>query len=81
MLQRIEQQREEKKREKEKEEIAMIRKLREIKATPVPKYKPMIIQPSSKRLTEPKSPTNHLKRGKMNKENAPNMYQIVENTS
>lgn len=75
MLQRLEQQREDVKRAAEKEEIARIRKLTETKATPIPKYKPMVIQPSNKRLTEPKSPTNHLKCfQERNKENLPTNY-------
>jgi len=61
MLQRYDQQREELKKAAEKEEIARIRKMVETKATPMPKYKGMVIQPSTKKLTVPKSPTNHLK--------------------
>lgn len=70
MLQRFDRQREELKKAAEKEEIARIRKMIETKATPMPKYKPMVIQPSTKKLTVPKSPTNHLKNPrKTDKEN------------
>lgn len=63
----LELHREELKKAAEKEEIARIRKLAETKARPIPNYKPMDIQPSVKKLTEPKSPNFR----KINKENVP----------
>lgn len=49
-------QQEERKKAEEAEEISRIRRGAVHKAKPVPKYKPMVIEPASKPLTAPQSP-------------------------